>query len=145
MIQKCYKYKGNFFLVQEGKEGLEGKAMFSLVALPFSFLTGIPHLLVIQRKLKDEWIIHSLNGTRRELPYSNNLTEVSVWQKFQFWVVLRFLCYVFVTAALLTLGDKGNKGNINVRCWSFWGCWGNLMLCGNTSASCVTKERWDMC
>lgn len=63
-----------FFLVQEG-EGLEEKASISLAALLFSSLTSILHLLVVQRNLKDERIIHSLNGTRRESPYSNNVTH----------------------------------------------------------------------
>lgn len=82
----CYvaRYRGvintkeSFFLLQESKEGLEEKPMISLAALLFSSLMGILHLHVIQINLKDEWIIHSLNGTRRKSPYSNNLTEVSV-------------------------------------------------------------------
>lgn len=48
---------------------------------------------------------------------------------------------MFVTAASLTLGDKEYKGNINVKYWNFWGCWGTVVLCGNMSASCIMKER----
>lgn len=67
---------------------------------------------------------------------------VSVWQNSKFWVmVLRFLCvYAFVTAASLTLRNKGYKGNNPVKYWDFGGCWRSLMLCSNRSTNCFTKK-----